>query len=288
MTEKGQAQRKAVGGWGRSTLVSIHSKILTLMLGAVFALVAVGITQAPAAASDEQGADAPDFAAIDRYVEKEMEATRLPGLALAIVKDDRIVHMRGFGEADFSGHAVTPQTPFVIGSTAKSFTALAIMQLVEEGKVELDAPVRRYIPWFTLADEEASSRITVRHLLSQTSGLPTEIGTVYLLREDLTSEALEKEVRALKTMELERPPGSSFEYNNMNYSVLGLIVQEVSGKSYERYIEEHIFVPLKMENSFADYLEAKENGLARVTATGSASPAPPRCSTTAVLPPRAT
>jgi CubicO group peptidase (beta-lactamase class C family) len=158
---------------------------------------------------------------------------------------------------------VTPQTPFVIGSTAKSFTALAIMQLVEEGKVELGAPVRRYIPWFTLADEEASSRITVRHLLNQTSGLPTEIGTVYLLREDLSPEALEREVRALKNMKLERPPGSSFEYNNMNYSVLGLIVQEVSGEPYERYIEEHIFSPLKMENSFADYLEAKENGLAQ-------------------------
>jgi CubicO group peptidase (beta-lactamase class C family) len=263
MTEKGQAQRKALGGLGSSKFVSIHSKILTLVLGAMFALVALGIAHAPATASDEQGADSRDFAAIDRYVEKEMEATRLPGLALAIVKGDKIVHLKGFGEADSSGQKVTPQTPFVIGSTAKSFTALAIMQLVEEGKVDLDAPVQRSIPWFKLADEEASSRITVRHLLNQTSGLPAEIGTVYLLREDLSPEALAKEVRALNNMELERPPGSSFEYNNMNYSVLGLIVQEVSGEPYEQYIEEHIFAPLKMENSFADYQEAKENGLAQ-------------------------
>ena len=263
MTRKGQAQLKAVGGLGSTKFVSIHSNMLTLVLGVVLALVALGITQVPATASDEQGTDSPDFAAIDRYVEKEMEATRLPGLALAIVKDDRVIHMRGFGEADSSGRAVTPQTPFVIGSTAKSFTALAIMQLVEEGEVELDAPVKRYIPWFRLADEEVSSRITVRHLLNQTSGLPAEPGTTYLLREDPSPGALEKEVRTLKNMELERPPGSSFEYNNMNYSVLGLIVQEVSGEPYERYIEKHIFSPLKMENSFADYLEAKENGLAQ-------------------------
>ena len=68
-------------------------------------------------------------------------------------EDDRIVHLRGFGEADSSGRPVSPQTPFIIGSLSKSVTALAIMQLVEAGKVELDAPVQRYIPWFRVADE---------------------------------------------------------------------------------------------------------------------------------------
>ena len=87
-----------------------------------------------------------DFAAIDAFVEKEMEAQRIPGLALGIVQGDQIVHLKGFGIADPSGRAVTPQTPFIIGSLSKSFTALAIMQLVEEGKVELDAPVQRYLP----------------------------------------------------------------------------------------------------------------------------------------------
>ena len=74
------------------------------------------------------------FAMIDRYIEQELQATRLPGLALGIVQGEKIVHLKGFGVADPSGRAVTPQTPFIIGSLTKSFTALAIMQLVEAGK----------------------------------------------------------------------------------------------------------------------------------------------------------
>src|ERR1043166_1560323 len=90
-------------------------------------------------------ATAPEFAAIERFVEHEMAAQRIPGLALGIVEGDRIAYVRGFGKADDSGRAVTPQTPFIIGSLSKSFTALAVMQLVEAGKIELDAPVRRYL-----------------------------------------------------------------------------------------------------------------------------------------------
>ncbi|MGH3147544.1 MAG: serine hydrolase domain-containing protein, partial [Rubrobacter sp.] len=206
--------------------------------------------------------EASDFAAIDEYVEKEMEATRLPGVALGIVRGDEIVHLEGFGEADPSGRPVTPKTPFIIGSTSKSFTALAIMQLVEAGEVELDAPVRRYIPWFRVADPEASGRITVRHLLNQTSGLSTASGTAYLYEEDSSDAALEKEVRGLSTVELTAPVGEVYQYSNLNYTTLGLIVQRVSGEPYERYVEEHVLDPLNMNDSFASPLEAERRGLA--------------------------
>ena len=79
--------------------------------------------------------------------------------------------MQGFGQADKSGPEVTPQTPFLIGSVTKSFTALAIMQLSEAGRVQLDAPVQRYLPWWRVADPDASAQVTVRHLLYQVSGL---------------------------------------------------------------------------------------------------------------------
>ena len=75
-----------------------------------------------------------------------MREVHIPGLALGIVHNDEVVHLRGFGEADPAGRTVTPQTPFILASASKSFTALAIMQLVESGKVDLDAPVRRYLP----------------------------------------------------------------------------------------------------------------------------------------------
>ena len=123
--------------------------------------------------------DGPDLAAIDRYVRSEMDAQRIPGLALGIVQGDRIVHVQGYGQTERSGRDVTPQTPFLIGSVTKSFTALAIMQLSEAGRVDLDAPVQRYLPWWQVADPDASTKITVRHLLYQVSGLSRATGNAY-------------------------------------------------------------------------------------------------------------
>lgn len=215
-----------------------------------------------ATATSRMQVSAPDFAAIDKFVEEEMKAQRIPGLALGIVQGNQIVHLKGFGIADPSGRAVTPQTPFIIGSVAKSFTALAIMQLVEAGKVELDAPVQRYIPWFRVADEAASAQITVRHLLNQTSGLSSKTGKSFQGSGDTSDEALERAVRKLSSAQLFAPPGTIHQYSTINYSVLGLIVQTVTGQSYESYIEEHIFDPLEMRHSFTSQTEAQPQGLA--------------------------
>src|SRR5215217_1417802 len=171
---------------------------VTLALGALFALVVLGMTQVLATGNSPSQADGPDFDAIDAYVQHQLQEMRMPGAALGIVKGDEIVHLESFGDADDSGRAVTPETPFKIGSTSKSFTALAIMQLVEDGKVDLDAPVQRYIPWFRVADPTASKHITVRHLLNQTSGIPTAAGLPYMYKRDSSKAALEKEVRAAR------------------------------------------------------------------------------------------
>ena len=109
-------------------------------------------------------------AAIDAYMKERMQALKIPGAALAIVQGDQIEYSQGYGVADSTGRAVTPQTPFLLGSLSKSFTALAIMQLAEDNKLELDAPVQKYLPWFQIADKKASSEITVRQLINQTSG----------------------------------------------------------------------------------------------------------------------
>ena len=234
---------------------------VTLALGVLFALVVVGMTQALATGNNTSQTDGPDFDAIDAYVQEQMQEMRMPGAALGIVKGDEIIHLEGFGNADDSGREVTPQTPFKIGSTSKSFTALAIMQLVEDGKVDLDAPVQRYIPWFRVADPEASSRITVRHLLNQTSGLPTTADTL-VIKENRSADALEEAVRSLRTVELDRPVDESFEYANINYVTLGLIVQMVSGQPYERYVDDHVLTPLGMNNSYMFVPEAEKHGLA--------------------------
>jgi len=199
---------------------------------------------------------------IEAYLKQQMRRLKIPGLALAIVEGDQIVHLRGFGRARPGGEAPTPQTPFFIGSITKSFTALAVMQLVEDGKVELDAPIQRYLPWFRVADPEASAQMTIRHLLNQTSGFPESSGEVTRTEVDDRPDATEQRARALASLELSHPVGAAVEYSNTNYDLLGLIIEAASGRPYADFVQEHIFSPLKMTHTFTSRVEAKKNGLA--------------------------
>jgi CubicO group peptidase (beta-lactamase class C family) len=196
----------------------------------------------------------PDYAAIDAYVSRSLAGA--PGVALAIVHGDEVTHVRGFGNADGERAQVTPDTPFVIGSQSKSFTALAIMQLSESGSLDLDAPVQRYLPWFRVADPEYSARITVRHLLNGTSGLPDSAPF------DTAVTSVTQRVRDLATVRLLAPPGQLWAYPNSSYEVLGLVIEAVSGQSYADYVGQHIFAPLHMQQSFASESQAQQHGLA--------------------------
>ena len=235
-----------------------RARILAIrLLVAVACSIASAMLGSASAAAD----DGPDLAAIDRYVRSEMDAQRIPGLALGIVSGDRIVHVQGFGQADRSGRQVTPETPFLIGSVTKSFTALAIMQLSEAGRVQLDAPVQRYLPWWRVADPEASTQISVRHLLYQVSGLSKATGNAFATSGDTHDSALEDRVRTLRDAELTAPVGTTWQYSNANYWTLGMIVQAVSGQSYETYIQQHIFDPLQMRSSHTSRTDAEQQGL---------------------------
>ncbi len=205
--------------------------------------------------------DTSDYKAVDEYVTARMRAEHIPGVALAIVKGDQIVYMKGYGRADQSGRSVTPQTPFLIGSVTKPFTALAVMQLVEAGKVELDAPAQRYIPWFHDADPETSAQVTVRMLINQTSGLPQGPTMVTWTWPD-QPDAIERHVRLITSMKPASAPGQTFAYSNANFATLGMIIEAVSGQSYEDYVKQHIFAPLDTQNSYVSQEEAMQHGMA--------------------------
>ena len=160
------------------------------------------------------------------------------------------------------GIGAHPQTPFFIGSLTKSFTALAIMQLVEAGQVELDTPVQHYLPWFRVADPQASAQITVRHLLNQTSSLPQLPGMIGLTNFSSRPDEVERQVRDLSTLEISRPPGAKFEYCNVNFNILGLVIEAVSGETYAGYIQQHIFDPLGMSHSYTSQAAARDDNLA--------------------------
>lgn len=234
-----------------------YIRAITLTVGTCLVLTGVGAFAFRTVAQARSGES--DFTAVDDYITARMETAHIPGLSVSIVQGDQIVYLKGYGQADPSGRSVTPQTPFIIGSISKTFTALAVMQLVEAGKVDLDAPVQRYLPWFRVADPQASAQITVRSLLNHTSGLPQKADT--FLWTDQDAGVLERSVRYLKAVALSRPIGT-FGYSNANYQILGLIVQTVSGQSYEAYVEQHIFAPLDMQASFTSQQQAQQHGMA--------------------------
>ncbi|MFI6177709.1 serine hydrolase domain-containing protein [Nonomuraea sp. NPDC051191] len=185
-----------------------------------------------------------DPSSVDAFVTKYREATGLPGAAVAITKGRQIVHAAGYGETA-SGEPVTAGTPMAVASVSKSFTSLAVLQLVEKGQVELDKPVRGYLPEFTMADPRAA-RITVRQLLNQTSGMADSAFREKSLPQP---DTLQGAVARLRTAKLAAEPGTAFSYHNTNYQVAARLVEVVSGQPFAAYLDAHVFTPLGMRGS---------------------------------------
>lgn len=231
----------------------------------IIAIILCGLFILPSFASalrQEEQFDTADFSDVDAYIAREMKRQRLPGLALGIVKGNRILYLKGYGRADPSGRPVTPETPFGIGSIGKSITAMAVLQLVETGKIELDAPIQRYIP----NEYPGAEYMTIRQLLNQTSGfsqISTFSNTLSSIN-DSDQDALEKNAMAYAEKFLKRTKQTEYPYmySNANYVLLGYIVQRVSGQSYGDYVKEHIFGPLSMHDSYVTLDDAAAHGLA--------------------------
>ena len=199
-----------------------------------------------------------DTEALDMYITGQMVKHGIKGIVFAVTSKTEILYLKGYGTAG-SGRPMTPQTPMYIGSQSKSITGLALAQLIEQGKIQPNDPVQMYLPWFRVADEDASRKITIHHLLHHTSGL-SESGFFSILPEDATTE---EAVRALASARLTAPVGVKFQYFNLGYVVLTLIIEEVSDQSYEDNVQQNIFIPLQMTRTDTDPVLARENGLSQ-------------------------
>lgn len=202
--------------------------------------------------------DGNGFTEIDSHIKSYMDRNHIPGVSLAVAKDDQIFYSKGYGNAG-SDSPMTADTPMIIGSQTKSFTALAVMQLVETGWIELDEPIQEYIPWFKVANDQASSKITVRNLLNHSSGL-SEAGYVPKLPDHAT---LEEAVHDLQRARLTAEVNQKYQYFNPGYGVLGYLVEVVSGQQYGDYLDEHIFEPLGMSHTSATIEEYPKMGMAQ-------------------------
>jgi len=186
---------------------------------------------------------------LDTYLQERLAEGAIPGFSVVVVKGDQIVYEKGFGvEKIGSSKPMTAQTSTAIGSLTKSFTAMAVLQLVERGLVDLDAPVVRYLPEFRTANKSRSDQITVRMLLNNTSGLQAAIAR----QIEPSAISMERLLQALQSTYLTRVPGKTYEYSNTGFAVAGLLVSRVSGLSYEAYLRKHIFEPLQMQRSTTD------------------------------------
>ncbi len=183
---------------------------------------------------------------VDDVIRSEMERLAIPGLAVGLLEGGQI-EAQGYGMASLrTQQPVTADMLFQIGSITKSFTATLVMQLVDEGLLDLDKPVVQYVPELRLQDAEALRLVTPRQLLSHTCGFFGDRFSDHGLGDD----ALEKSIATFDELEQQLPPGELFSYANTGYQLLGRIVEKLRGEVYEKAVLERLFKPLRMRSSF--------------------------------------
>ncbi|MFZ5814435.1 MAG: serine hydrolase domain-containing protein [Bacillota bacterium] len=186
------------------------------------------------------------FAELCEKLTALMEEHRVPGVAVGLLVDGR-EYLRGLGVTSVENPLpVTEETLFQIGSVTKTFTATALMRLAEQGRLDLEAPVRRYLPDFQVADEATAAAVTVRHLLTHVAGWPGDL----FVDTGNGDDAVAKYVAGMAKLEQITPLGELWTYNNAAFVVAGRVLEVVAGKSYEAAVKELLLQPLGMSRSF--------------------------------------
>ncbi len=228
---------------------------------------ALVLTAAPRAAGAQEPAGMSDaLRLLDAWLTTAVAQREQPGLSIGVVLGDRLLWAKGYGYADSEKRVpADPRTLYRIASITKTFTAVAILQLRDAGKLQLDDPLRRHLSWARIrAHDPAASDITIRELLTHSSGLQREVpGTVWTSPTFPSAAALRVEVEETYS------PGVTWKYSNLGFALLGEVVGAVSGEPWDRYVQRHILDPLGMKST-RTMPRADEPGLA----VGYARPVP--------------
>jgi CubicO group peptidase (beta-lactamase class C family) len=185
------------------------------------------------------------FEQISALISAKMQEYRIPGVAFGVFKNGRIM-TRGFGVTNVDDpQSITPETIFPIASISKTFAATAVMKLVEEGRVDLNAPVRKYIPDFRVHDQTATNEVTVWNLLTHTPGWEGQLNT-----QDRGAETLSFFTSGLRDVPQLAPPGTVWSYNNAGFGVAGRMIEVVSRRSIHDALRELVFAPLELTHAF--------------------------------------
>ncbi|MGI5171663.1 serine hydrolase domain-containing protein [Spirillospora sp. CA-253888] len=211
---------------------------------------------APAAASVPNDR----YAAIDAYVQERMKATRAPGLSYAVVGPNGPLHQRSWG-TDGHGKKITPRTPFLWGSVAKPVTATGVMALVQSGRLRLEEPVTDHLPGFRFGGAAHASKVTVRHLLEQTAGIPASATAEVTDCVDADCPRPAERAKALNNVKPTGPPGTRYAYSSANYLLLAAVVEAVTGRPFADHLRRTVLGPAGMDGAIADAASAKRRDL---------------------------
>ena len=184
---------------------------------------------------------------LDEQIRRTMIEGSIPSLTIALVRGDKIVWTGAFGYSNIWARTpAVPTTVYLIGSTFKAMSTVALMQLLEQGKFKLDDPVHNYLTDFKIQGEDTAHPVTFRHLLTHTSGLPADFGP-FPVWGDTTPPPLDAYLH--EKLKVVRPPLEKEEYSNLAYALVGYLVQKISGTPYKKYIQEHVWDPIGMTST---------------------------------------
>lgn len=191
------------------------------------------------------------FQLIDTWLEAQYQFDKLPGISVGIVKDQELIWSKGYGLSDLDGEiAASPATIYSICSISKLFTSIAIMQLYEEGKLRLDDSISSHLPNFNLQQQfEESGPVTIRSVLTHSSGLPRESDFPYWSGPDFAFPTQEEIRSKLGEQETLYTASTYFQYSNLGLTLLGEVVENVAGIPYDTYVEKNILNPLRLANT---------------------------------------
>jgi CubicO group peptidase (beta-lactamase class C family) len=192
-----------------------------------------------------------DTKAIDRAVASMMRDWQIPGAAVAVVRNDRVVYLAGYGTKEMGGgEPVSPDTLFQIASTSKAFTTTALAMLASEGRLSFDDPVRKYVEYFHLSDPCADSQVTIRDIVSHRTGLARHDELW-----DNSPYTREEVVRRVGSLELAKPFRTAYQYHNIMFITAGEVVSHAAGIPWDDFVRTRIFKPLAMNGTVVGDLE---------------------------------
>jgi D-alanyl-D-alanine carboxypeptidase len=201
----------------------------------------------------ERTGEGTDLGAIDDFVNKQMQQRHIPGVSLAIVQKGKVLKATGYGMANVElSVPATEYTVYQLASVTKTFTATAVMMLVEEGKVSLDDKITKLLPNLPTAWEN----VTVRHLLNHTSGIKSYTSIPDFFKTARKDYAPQEILDLVSSAPLEFAPGEKWRYNNTGYFLLGMLIEKTTGKKYGEFLSEKIFQPLEMTQTRVNDLHA--------------------------------